>query len=372
MATTIGANYWDRYGLCPLMMSVAFGSSTTFAMSAIKTGWCARIKARNANDITAVRINWSVVGTALFDLRIETIDTGSGRPTGTLYDANAVLTGQTPASGWQLNTFSTPPSTGLTPGNEYGIVVIITTGGASTTIRSHVAAGLQGSAYPCIVSTAADATTTDGTSRTGFSEVTQSVPIATIVFSDGSELPLDCSPWASNNTYALYGNAGAGAKVTVPSGATLSVRGIVSEVLKAGTPAGDLRMRILDSSNNLVSGATCTVSRNSLSSLGSARSCVFPFSSPVSLTGGTYRVIADSSSSANSSNCWRLQSAVANSSAFVDSAHIMTNTSDLTATPIVWSDTNTEEPPVGLLFDTESAGSSGIKVHPGMSGGMRG
>ena len=255
----IGAQYWDRIGAGELLAgSISSGAVTTYAMASLNAGWCARFIARNTNDVYTVYLNWSSVSSpGVVTLRIETIDTASGRPTGTLSDANATLA-QAPTSGWQAFTFSTPPSTGLVPGNEYGIMAYTTTGGTTQTLRSHVASTLQGSGYPTNVQTAANATTTDGTSRTGFSEVVISVPICTVVFSDGIELPLEFCPWPTQTAYSIYSTLAAGSKLTVPAGEIWNVRAIKGYIIKNGSPVGDLRARILNSSDALVTGATCS------------------------------------------------------------------------------------------------------------------
>lgn len=362
-----GANFGDQIGGSPLCTTVALSGVTTSSMTALNTGWCARFIARDSRDIATVYVNWSAVTAAgVVELRIETIDATTGKPTGTLYDANATKA-QAPVAGWQAFTFAALPTTGLTAGTEYGIVMLTTTAGTTHTLRSHITGTSPSQTYPSILLTAAD-----GTTRTNFAEVATSAPCCTVVFEDGAEEPLEFIQWATSTTYNIFGTNASGSKIIVPANTTWNVRGIRAVLTKNGTPAGDLRVRIFNSSDAAVSGATCTVDKDSLSTgLASVRYTVFPFAAPVALTAGTYRAVFDSASSANSSNCWRQFAPIGRSSAVVDSGHIMTSTADVTAVPpITWTDTATEEPTISLLLDTVSAsgGTSGMLYIPCLNG----
>lgn len=329
-----------------------------YAMAALNAGWCARFTAPDARDVLSVYINWQTVTAAgTVELRIETVDAATGKPTGTLYDANASKS-FTPASNWQQVTFDTPPTAGLTAGTEYAVVLLTTSAGTAHTLRSH---NTQGS-YPTVVLTAAD-----GTTRSNFAEVANSVPVLTLVFEDSLEESLNCSPYATTSIVTLFGTNAGGMKFTVPPGTTLAVAGIeVGNQVRTGTPAGDLRFRVLDSSDSAVAGTTVTLDKDSLASV-NGRRVRFHFPAVVSLAAGTYRIVLDSASSANSSNCWSFRSAVVRVAANAPSGFLLTSTTDVTAGPIVWVDTATDVPPLGLVLDDVTG--SGSTPSPFVLGG---
>lgn len=315
------------------------GGVSSFDMSALNKGWCARFTAPDTRDVASVYVNWSAVtagGTV--QVRIETIDATTGKPTGTLYDASASLS-FTPVAGWQILTFASLPTTGLTAGTEYGVVLLTTTGGTNHALRSHTAGATPGGAYPTDTLTA-----TDGTTRSNFAESGGAVPVCTLVMEDSVEEILAMHPFATLTNYNLATTAAAGMKFVVPTGLTFSVLGVdVGSLAKVGTPAGDLRGRILNSSDAAVSGTTITVDKDSLITGVQGRRLFLPFVAPVSLSAGTYRLVFDSSGSANTSNCWRVFGAVARAAGNVPSSFIATNTSDVTAGTISWTDTATEQ-----------------------------
>jgi hypothetical protein len=185
--------------------------------------------------------------------------------------------------------------------------------------------------------------------------------LATLIFEDSIEESPESLPWSTTTNYNIFTTNAAGSKLIIPSNMTLTTRGVRALIVKVGTPAGDLRCRIMDSSDAVVSGTTRTVDKDSLlTGTSSNRSVNFIFDVPVALAAGTYRVVLDSASSANSSNCWRFQSGAAHVSGLVPSGHISTSTVDVTAgPPITWTDTNTDEPPIALLMDTKSASAGG-------------
>src|SRR3990167_9425509 len=120
----------------PLFQNIrAVAGLNTYAMAGLNVGFCARFPALNTLDITAIKIYWNAVTTpGTVEARIETMDAATGKPTGSLYDAAATKS-FTPAVGLQTVTFDTPPSTGLTEGNMYGVVLLTTVAGTTQTDR---------------------------------------------------------------------------------------------------------------------------------------------------------------------------------------------------------------------------------------------
>ena len=146
----------------PIWRTMRISAISNYAMAALNAGFCARFPALNTKDIKSIRLYWGTVTAAgVVEARIETIDTATGKPTGSLYDAAATKS-FTPTAGAQTVTFDTLPTTGLTEGTYYALVLLTTTGGTAMTLRSHVQIGGNG---PAMLK--AD----DGTTRTNFAVV---------------------------------------------------------------------------------------------------------------------------------------------------------------------------------------------------------
>jgi hypothetical protein len=328
------------------------GSATGTAMATLNTGFCARFTALDTRDVASVYVNWSTVSSpGTVQVRIETIDATTGKPSGSLYDASASVN-ITPTAGWQIATFAVLPTAGLVAGTEYAVVLLTTVAGTTQSLRIYVTANSSGM-YPSVALTAAD-----GTTRANFAEVVATIPVMTLVMEDAVEEVFTFSPYATANSQNLFGTAAAGQKVVVPANATFSVAGIeISGVTRVGTPAGDLRFRVF-SGNSAVSGTSVTVDKDSLTGASTRHARVL-FPAPVSLAAGTYRVVLDSGSSANSSNCWRLVCPQARVSGNVPSGFTLTSTTDVTAGTITWTDDATSQAPVGLLLDDLTASGGG-------------
>lgn len=308
--------------------SLVVSGFTTYTMSALNTGWCVRFMAHDARDIKGVHLvfnNSQTPGT--MQLRIETIDATTGKPTGTLYDPAAVLN-FTPALGDNSLTFATLPTAGLVAGTEYAVVLLTTVAGTAHVLSSHVASV---SGYPLAVQTAAD-----GTTRSNFAEVANAWPILTFVLEDDAEETLGCNHYTVNGSQAIWGTNAAGLEFIVPSGVVYSVESVKFTVTKTGTP-GDLRVRILNSTDVAVSGATVTIDKDSY--LTSGRFAQPRFAAPVPLSAGTYRVVLDSSGSTTSGNSYSLnrRASFRFVEALTPAGFTPIDTANITATPVVWS-----------------------------------
>lgn len=361
-----GAIFESRIGHTPLLGNLS--SLTTYAMAALNTGWCARFTALTTKDIKSVLLAWSAVVTpGTVQLRIETVDAATGKPSGTLYDANATYN-ITPAAGLQTYTFATLPTTGMVVGNEYAVVLLTTAAGTTQTLRSYLSTGGTLSCYPISCLTAAD-----GTVRSNFAEQATSLPMCSFVLEDDSEdsMGLLAYTGVSTNRYA-YSTTAQAAKVTLATAHKLA--GVVCDTMaRIGTPAGDIRCRIFDSSDNVVANTTVTADKDSLTNV-NARAARFYFPAVVELAAGTYRVVFDSAASVNASNAFGIRSLAFMSAGAVAANFYYSSTADVTATPITWTDSSTDHADVALLLDAEvvSAGGGGLLTHPGMTGGIRG
>lgn len=328
--------------------TTAGGFFTTYAMAALNTGWAARFIAKDTRDVLTVRVNFSTV-TAAGSIRcmIETDDGGAtGKPSGTLYDANATID-FTPAAGWNTMTFATPPTTGLTAGAAYYVVLLTVTGGTTHTLNSSQSEGT----YPTVCLTAAD-----GTTRTNFAEVSAATPCLTLTFDDSVEEADSFCPYGTLSALATHGTNSSGQKFTLQ--VSVKATGVRWILLRNGTPAGDLVWTIFDSSDAAVSGATVTIDKDHLVNSG-ARASKALFPAPVTLAAGTYRIVARSSGSASSVNGFNIRGVPHRDAALVPDNLCQTTTADVTAGPPTWTDTAANLACVVLILDEDVTASSG-------------
>jgi len=325
------------------------GVATTYPMAAtLSIGWCARFKATETTPIAGIRINWSAISVpGTITARIETTDTSTGKPTGTLYDANATKT-FTPTVGWQQVTFDTPPTTNRTQGVDYCVVLLTAGTGTTQTLRSSVSFN----PYPVALFTASD-----GSTRSNFTLVSGACPICSLVLTNASEVTEGMCPYAvGGTTVQIYGTRAAGFKFTLLSGAVIS--GIDCQAMTiTGTPTNILAK--IFSGSSLVSGSTSTNTFTDMQATTVTRVGRFLFDTgPVTLAAGTYRaVIQQSDTTTASGNRYNLSTGVGVVSDLVPTNVQLTTTLDVTAGSISWTDTTTETPAgMGLIISSLPAG----------------
>ena len=334
--------------------AIGGGFFTTFAMAGINSGWAARFIPKDARDVLKVRVNFALVtAPGTIRCRIETDDGGAtGKPSGTLVDANATID-FTPAAGWNTLTFATPPTAGFTPGASYYVVLLTTVGGTTMTLNSSQAEGT----YPTVVLTAAD-----GTTRTNFAEVASGTPVLSLEFEDGVEEADSFCPYGSLAALATHGTNSSGMKFTLQVADKFA--GVRWIHLRSGTPAGDLAWTIYDSSNAPVSGATVSIDKDALVN-SSARVCKVMFPAPVTLPAGTYRVLARSSGSASSANGFDIRGIPHRDALLVPDNMCQTTTTDIAAGTPTFTDTAANLACVSLIRDEDvtASGGSHNKLH---------
>lgn len=308
------------------------GGPNAVSIRTLDAGVCVRFTATKARAITAARVRWFGAGGGTITMRIETIDATTGKPTGTLYDANAVLTGISPSSGssGQLHTFASAPTTLLTPGVEYGVVFICTAAGTQDLGYGPWLLTSSNTLPNCIL------TTTTAATRSSFAEIGNSTPLIVFTLDDGSEESFEGFPWTTPTSFACYGTRAAGVKFTIPAGMSMSFSGIRNAASRTGTPAGDLRLRILDAANTVV--ASVTSDKDSLTNLSTRSGLSLFVNGPITLRSGTYRLVIDSASSVDASNCWSLLGVtVLGSGSQLPAGFVGTTTTDGTS----WTDSTT-------------------------------
>lgn len=319
------------------------GSVVAYAMASLNTGWAARFTAETTDDITAFRQNWSSVNTpGTVRYRLETIDATTGKPSGTLYDANATID-VTPAAGIQLYTFATPPTTGLVVGDEYAMVALTTVAGTTQTLSSSTSATAS-CKYPAVVLTAAD-----GTTRSNFAEVGGSMPVINLVDEGSVErYAQQFLPFLSVTNNPVFGAStwvACRAVIDFP----VKVAGIRFIQQKAGTAAGDLRIRVFTDAGVLVAGTTVSIDKDSLLTGSNNRPHTKTFVAALTLSPGTYRIVFDSAASANSSNCFRPCSCPFLSATDVGSNYRLSTSTD---GGVTWTNSTTDQMCAWFLVDS--------------------
>lgn len=338
-------------------------SGQVLSIAADAAGWCARFQAENTRDVKAVYIRWeALTSPGNVELRVETIDATTGKPTGTLYDANATKTftpsGTPPI--WQLITFDVLPTQGLTTGSDYGILLIKSGAGTTVDIRSHVARSIESELSTCLLTTA-----TAGT-RSTFAEILPSVPIMTVVFEDDVEESMGFCPFHASTDRSVFGTNSVGNKI-VTVGTTI-VKGIrFGQITRSGTP-GNMIARIWNSATNtVVAGAEVTVDKDVLSG-STGRRIKARFPTAVSLPPGTYYVMMEQEDhTTTSGNAYKPRTGQARSSAVVPSGCHYVESTNITTVPPTFTPTTSEQANVSLILDDLLPGGM-----TGGGGGMEG
>jgi hypothetical protein len=323
------------------------GGLQDFGMNAVNNCVAWRFVARNTKIPAGVRLRFrTVTSGCTFTVRIETPDSSSpSKPSGTLYDPNAVSTGNVASNSGNLSgmliTFPTAPTTPLVVGARYFVVVIVTAAGTGCNLSYAETNNLPMARLPY-----ASLTASDGSVRTNLTEVPNAMPHFALRYTDGTEDQTELGAYGfGGNTattggatvnQAIYGNIVYGNEFTVPYGVAWRVVGAVGAFGRNGTPADDLRVRILDMANTPVPGATSTYTVADSTNL-SGRLHWSQFQEDTWLFPGTYRLVADSPGSVNSSNCFTVLTVGFFTEELTPAQFRQVSTTDISASPPVWT-----------------------------------
>lgn len=335
-----GALFGSQIGpAITLRQCVNNGGLVSYVMAANAAGWAARFVANSTKDIKSVIINWSSVSSpSTVTLTIETLD-ANGKPTGTLYDANATKT-FTPVAGNQTVTFDVLPTTGLVAGTGYAVVMVTQSAGTTQTLSSSINSGLV-SNYPAVVLT----TSTAGT-RSSFVEVSSSTPnLGFIMEDDVYERSLFATVSNTSATNKVYSTNIAACKFIIKK--TILINGVFFIPTYTGTPTGDLNISIRDTSNNTITGTSVDFTEVHINSA-NMKNIYAKFQSIVTLPPGTYYFVLYSSGS-TSSNCYGLRSFQLLNSNFAASNFLLA--SNTVNTTVGITDSTMYQAPVWLSVD---------------------
>lgn len=203
-----------------------------------------------------------------------------------------------------------------------------------------------------------------------------------IEYSDGS---FEGTPFQAFGSTAqassVFANREVGNVFTSFANSSMNVRGIAFYLSKTGTPTGLLRFRLYN--NTTLLGTTNSIAVSNVSA-----NMWIPayFTSVIAIPANTANiraVISETTQSDTNTNCFRpFEYTIdndANSRTLMafDGTCFKTTTTDSTATPPVFSDTNTAIVPFCLILDTtgefaSTGGAAGVKIAQGMTGGCNG
>lgn len=352
-------------------LSLSGGTApATFAMATINRCVSLRFMAMDSRDIASVWINWSAVSSpGTVELRIETNDATTLKATGTLYDASATKV-FTPTAGWQLVTFASLPTAGLTPGTLYHVVLITTGTGTTQTLSTSMNIGTAIAPYNAFPLGAY--TASDGSTRSNLTEISTSVlPIASFVMEDAAEELFGFCPFTVKTTFGIYGTRALAAKITLL--APMKVAGIMSGNIQIATAASvtdDFIVDIRDATTGaVISGTSVQISKKGWPTDFANRSITALFPASVTLPAGAYRVcVRNANTGTGSGAAFSFFSVGARSSVIVPQSNIASTTTDITAGTPTWTDTATDVATIGLLGSDLVASRV---ANPGLlSGGM--
>ena len=173
----------------------------------------------------------------------------------------------------------------------------------------------------------------------------------------------DGTPVSNNGIVgAIYANREYGVLFTTPSNAKLSVIGLQFATGKSGTPTGNLRGRLYSGTTLL--GTTYTIAQDKINT--SVNNISLFFAAAITIAPGTAlrAVLSETTQADAAGNSYRVVAYTIENSAEsrallpLNGTMQSTNTTDATATPIVWTNTNTEIIPMALIL------ASGVFVAP--------
>lgn len=327
-------------GASPSVMAAAGSGVNSVTATALNFGVCYRFTALDSRDIGSVVLYYASVSGGTQQLRIETIDATTGKPTGTLYDVNAVKTFN-PNQNYCVVTFDTLPTTGLTPGTNYGIVILTTVAG--TTISLGVGANNNTGYYPGNVLTA-----TDGTTRSNFGEVSNTWAPCALIMEDGSEEQWQFMPLILAAD-TIYGTRAVGARFRIVT--PMTIFGVETGAFtRAGSP-GDLRLRLRDMGNTIL--AESVADKDSLGAINTKKiRMLFP-SGPYRIMPGEYRILLDQADhSTTSGNNYGPPKVGWRNSAPIPKGFYFTGTTNIDASPVSWDlENNAQMPAWAILLD---------------------
>lgn len=287
------------------------------------------------------------VGTSpAYDIRIET-DDGAGRPSGTLAWANATATFTATTAGW-IGLQTLTASGAIAPGTLYHIV--IQPNGVPDAINHIAIKDAPGPISP----TAGPQNIYSVSERYTGSWSNPGFGIFVLSNSDSSVM-IGQPYYVEMSTLTVTNTAWKGVKFTAPC--NMTVWGCVFYCLNS-TSAGIVSAKLISSGNSVLGTADLPAAAMDLATARGFSSRILVFSSPISLTAGeTYRLVLKDTAGNQRIEGGATSSAYKTLGGVGGDAHLTEGTSsDGTASPTVWTDTDTSFPGFLLMASESPAG----------------
>jgi hypothetical protein len=332
------------------------GTSSTALNTAANAGWLAYgFNSRKSGTVNKITVRVSAVNGTLDgnDLTCEIYSQKATTPftVGTSLASSATVTATpTGAAYVEFTGFSQA----VVAGTQY-YIVLKNAAAAPTTDYPTYLYGVAGTSLNTLVGSLAAwgsnvLTSTD--SGTNWTNAQLGVtPNYRIEYSDGSFEGFAFSAIGIDTTNSIYSAREAGAKFTTPVSAKFVLAGLAFGVAKSGTPTGDVRFRLYEGVTLIATTGTMP-----LGNLTATGTIPLYFATPQTLKPNTvYRVVVSETTQADtSSNRYQIGFTTiqddANTKALVPLGMVQTYTSDATANPVVFTDTDTKLPLVTLII----------------------
>lgn len=347
---------YRRISIVPNPYEPSGNNGLSFSLNDATNKWAAAFIVSEAITLAKVALYiHSETGTSpAYDWRIET-DSGAGRPSGSLAWVNATASVTVSAAGWTALQ-SLTASSAITPGTIYHLVVQPTgsapDGSNFVAIRENGMMGTpgmtSGSGYggylPCYASRY------NGSWATG-----SGAPCIVLSNSDSSVMfgqVIDAT-----NIYTLTNTAWKGVKIVAPASGT--VWGASVAKLNS-TSAGAVACKLINSSNTILTTGTNPAGWWDV--LTARNHDQFVFDAPQSITAGeTYRLVWKDPGAAQRFDAVQCTSATYKTIRPGYDSYMLTEgtSSDGSASPTVWTDSDDEEVEFQLHYSSVSAGGGG-------------
>lgn len=333
--------------------------------------------APQALTITDVCFLTTAVATGcVVDVRIETITTG--RPSGTLWAASTnanVTIASTDDNVWKTATLGASAS--VSAGQEFAIVVRFVSGTNATFAVHNTISGNLGANYPLMLQDTGTGVWT-----------AQNVQPCWIVKSSSAPVFIPGLQPYSSGLETAYNSGSAADEYALKFVCPFPTRCTGAAVALSNIAAGaNYRIFLWDNSgsSNTESNAlasTPVISGDSTNAATNDGVMVFNFSAPVTLTAGSTYYLGVRAETANNLAIVSFPYAATAPANAIDASPTGANLYQSTrawsainpGTVGAWTDDTAKMPAFRLVFDQldNGAGGGGLKVHPGMAGGMNG
>lgn len=355
---------YRRVSFCPVDYDPSGNNGLSFSLNNTTNKWSAGFVPSEAFTLAkvAIYINTETGTSPQYRLRIET-DT-AGRPSGSLAWANATVSFTATTTGWQtLQTLTASGAVAI--GTMYHLVCEpVGTPDGSNFIAPRENGQMSNAANPAAQSIGLLANWPNR--YTGSWAHGSGAPCFALANSDDSYIVGQVSD--ATNVYTITNTAWKGMKFVAPwSGPLWGVR---FQKLNS-TSAGAVALKLISSGNSVLATATLPATYWDVNTARGDKD-LFVFATPYTVTAGdTYRIVAQDPAGNQRFDAIQCTSATLKSALPGIGVHMLTEgtSSDGTASPTSWTDSDDEMCFVELLGSSVSAGGGGTTIINSVIGG---